>query len=254
MSADEELIEPVRLRDDLDEPLDLREALVREKALRADYDEAKGLDRFQAALAAADVSTKPADSPPRASTKWPSSMPAVVGLAVLIAGAGVGLTWLGRDDAPVSPPVTAAAPVIATPETPKAPEPSAVPTLSVDSLPPAPASPPAPVARSLRPSATAQVNPPASSSPSVVDPLEETRHLGALRRVAASDPEKALSMVADGNGRFAGGSFREERDAIAVDALARLGRGAEAKRAAETFLTTYPASPLAPSVRRSAGL
>lgn len=61
-------------------------------------------------------------------------------------------------------------------------------------------------------------------------------------------------MVADGNRRFAGGAFREERDAIAVDALARLGREAEARRAAATFLSTYPTSPLAPSVRRATGL
>ena len=147
-----------------------------------------------------------------------------------------------------------------TPETPDTPAPEtletpALPIFSVDSLPTAPPPPSAGAARSTRAAVTTQVpTPPSSSAPARVDPLEETRHLGALRRVAASDPRKALSMVADGNQRFAGGSFREERDAIAVDALARLGHDAEAKRAAATFLTTYPTSPLAPSVRRAAGL
>ncbi|MBN9164655.1 MAG: hypothetical protein J0I07_27075 [Myxococcales bacterium] len=253
MSADEEDIDPVRLGDDLDEPLDLREALGRERAFRVDYDEAKGLERFNAALTAADVSTKPTAPVTPSGGKWLRSTPGVVGLAVLIVGAGVGMTWLGRDDAAVEPLVTEAAPVMAPPETPEMPETPEIPTLSVKSLPTVPTSPP--VARTARPPVTAQVNPPpAPSAPTVVDPLEETRHLGSLRRVAASDPEKALSMVADGNRRFAGGSFREERDAIAIDALARLGPDAEAKRAEATFLTTYPTSPLAPSVRRAAQL
>jgi hypothetical protein len=252
MSAEEEGLEPLRLRADPNEPLSFREELVREQAFRVDYDDVKGLERFRASV----QPTKASAGAPR---KWTSSALGAIGVAVLIAGASVGLTWRGTDDTAGAPVVTA--PATAKQEISQQPASPVVPTLTVESLPPAmplptsAASPPPPIARSARSSGTTPQNPPpASSASSVVDPLEETRHLGALRRIAASDPETALSVVADGNRRFAGGSFREERDAIAIDALARLGREAEARRAAATFLTTYPTSPLAPSVRRAAGL
>ncbi len=256
MSADEEATEPVRLHDDPNEPLSLRDELVREKALRVDYDVASGLARFNATLAAAGPSTALGRAPARAPGRWTTKAPAVVGLAILVAGAGV--SWLGRDDRAVSPaiaPPTSQSQTSEKPQTPRTAESFALPTFSVDSLPTAPPPPSPGAARTARPAVTTRTTvPPSSSARTGVDPLEETRHLGALRRVAASDPRKALSMVAEGNQRFAGGSFREERDAIAVDALARLGQDVEAKRAGATFLTTYPTSPLAPSVRRAAGL
>ena len=271
MSADEEAIEPTRLLDDPSELSELRDAIVREQELRVDYDEAKGLERFRAAIGAgASAPELPATSEPRptgAVRSWTSTAPRlVVGVAALIAGASVGVAWLGARDA-TSPAASPGAEIQTILDTSEPAKPAPVPTLAVESLPTAeslsaaePAPAPAassrpPVARSPR-TADAPAATPAESAPtaSAPDPLEETRHLGALRRVAASDPHRALSMVDEGNRRFAGGSFREEREAIAIDVLARLGREDEAKRAAAAFLATYPTSPFASKVRRATGL
>lgn len=271
MSADEEALEPLRLHDDPGEPPELREALVREQTFRVDYDASKGLARFRAAIEARASGAEPSCGPNPSSRgtgrSWARSAPRLVGLAALIAGASVGITWLETDEASLAPekPTTSTAAPEAVAEPSAAP---VVPTLAVEALPTADslsANKPGPAlvasarratAPAARPTAPPAPAVPASVAPAVssADPLEETRHLGALRQLVAADPQRALAMVDEGNRRFAGGSFREEREAIAVDALARLGRTAEARRAAEAFLVTYPTSPLAPSVRRAAGL
>ncbi len=260
MSADKEAFEPVRLRHDPTEASELREALVRETAFSADYDESKGLARFQAAIGAAGSSVEPSKSSASAARSWTAAAAGLVGLAVLSAGVSVGPRWFGAEDAAAPPdPVPAATTTALARDMPEQAAAPSVPVVAVDSLPavessPPAAAPPAPVARTAHSHASASpaARPPASSTTTVYDPLEETRHLSALRQ--ESDPHRALSMADEGNRRFAGGSFREEREAIAIDALARLGRDAEAKRAAETFLVTYPTSPLASKVRRAAGL
>ena len=83
---------------------------------------------------------------------------------------------------------------------------------------------------------------------------EEVLHLAALRAQAASNPARALAMAEEGQRAFRGGVFSQEREAIAIGALAKLGRSAEARARAESFLARHPRSVLADGVRRSAGL
>jgi hypothetical protein len=83
----------------------------------------------------------------------------------------------------------------------------------------------------------------------------EAENLAQIRAVLATDPRAALSLVEDGNLLYAaGGSLREEREANAVTALVALGRRAEAESRAQRFLESYPKSPLSESVRQSTRL
>ena len=59
----------------------------------------------------------------------------------------------------------------------------------------------------------------------------------------------ALSALDEHTRRFPRGELAEEREALAVQALARAGRGAEARRRAERFEARYPRSLLGPVVR-----
>jgi hypothetical protein len=244
----------VRLRDDPDEAPELRESLVREAAVRVAFDESKGLARLYESLGDRDLA-KAERSPTRAARRWATSILPLSGLVILIGGASVGLRWYGAEEASAPPVASPAATVAPTAESSEPIAGPFVPTLAVELLPHAPSSDSSSsVARSAPAFGSARTKPSRSSPDSVSNPLEETLHLGELRQVAATDPERALSMVQEGNRRFAAGSFREEREAIAIGALARLGRRVEAKRAGEAFLVTYPTSPFAPNVRRAAGL
>ncbi len=61
-------------------------------------------------------------------------------------------------------------------------------------------------------------------------------------------PADALVGAAEHARRFPRGQFAEEREAIAVQALAALGRSAEARSRAAAFHRRFPASPLGASV------
>jgi hypothetical protein len=75
-------------------------------------------------------------------------------------------------------------------------------------------------------------------------------HLARIRALQDSDPAEALALVAEGNQRFAAGLFTQEREAIAIGALVRLGRRGEARARALAFLATYPRSTFAERIRK----
>lgn len=249
MNSDHDAIEPLRLLDDEAESTSLRDALAREKAFRANYDDAQGLARFQATLGAQISKDGIGDAAPAGAFRRFGSLVSLLGLGIVLTVVVLGPRW-------ATPKPVASAPIAATEIAPRteaqppkaAPE---VPSLSVEALPAAPSPEPSKPSARTAPVPAAKPSAPGETS---FDPLEETRHLGALRRIAPSDPARALAMIEEGNRRFAKGSFREERDAIAVSALAGLGRESEARRTGQTFLATYPTSPLSPQVRRAAGL
>jgi len=62
--------------------------------------------------------------------------------------------------------------------------------------------------------------------------------------------QRALALVSQYQSKYAAGSFRPEAAALKVEALAKLGRGAEARRLAERFTAEYGAGPLADRVSR----
>ena len=82
----------------------------------------------------------------------------------------------------------------------------------------------------------------------------ETADIARLRSVSQSDPARGLALAQDGARKFPQGFFSQEREAIAIRALVRLGRVREARARAEHFLSAYPRGPAAESIRASVGL
>lgn len=64
------------------------------------------------------------------------------------------------------------------------------------------------------------------------------RAQGALRR----NPAEALALGARHEREFPGGALAQEREVIAIDALLRMGRSAEATARAQRFAARYPGS------------
>lgn len=78
----------------------------------------------------------------------------------------------------------------------------------------------------------------------------EIEHMARLRSALRRDPAAALALASAGQREFRGGLFGEEREAIAVLALARQGRTAEAERRGARFLRRYPGSAFAARIQR----
>jgi hypothetical protein len=67
--------------------------------------------------------------------------------------------------------------------------------------------------------------------------------LSRAQRLLARDPAAALEVIDEHARAYPAGEFVEEREALAIDALRRLGRRQEAQARAQGFLLRYPASP-----------
>ena len=83
--------------------------------------------------------------------------------------------------------------------------------------------------------------------------MAEVAHLARVR-AASGDPARALALAEEGHRLFPTGIFSQEREAIAIGAVAALGRRAEARARGEAFLARHPNSVFAERVRRDAGL
>ncbi|MEY2934533.1 MAG: hypothetical protein RL033_5282 [Pseudomonadota bacterium] len=160
------------------------------------------------------------------------------------------------------------------------PAPPTLPAASSPHVQPVPASEPAPV---LEPQAAVlppSVLPPSVLPPSVLRPAQQPSVLPAapaseplppatrpspraasgseaelLRRaqaLLAARPERALALTAEHQRRFRDGALAEEREALAIEALRRLGRGQAAQRRALAFERRYPNSVHASRVRGTA--
>jgi hypothetical protein len=80
---------------------------------------------------------------------------------------------------------------------------------------------------------------------------EEFRLLQAARRAAAEHPDQALKLTDEHHRRFPRGMLAQERDAIAIEALADLGRETEARSLYRAFRAAYPQSPYRSRVERA---
>jgi hypothetical protein len=169
-----------------------------------------------------------------------------LGLGVLALG-GVGVVALSARDAneqarltapstdsarPVSPTQPAASPPAVAQSGPALPASAATAPLLPPLLPSAPPDRPSPGAQE-----SAQPRPPAAASG-----LPEDRLLEKARAALRQDPALSLALTREHQQRFAGGVLTQEREVIAIDALRRLGRSAEADRRAERFEQRYPGS------------
>ena len=101
-------------------------------------------------------------------------------------------------------------------------------------------------------SASSAAAPAASSAPA--DTGSEAREeaamtLSARQALQRGNPAGALAVLDQAQQRFPRGRMTQEREALAIESLARLGRKGEAAQRAKAFLQWWPASPYADIVR-----
>lgn len=200
--------------------------------------------RLRSRLAASLPPPPPAGGAPEAAPSPPPpwSVPAWVAAATFVVGIGTGLLVAPRS---TPPPPTSPPPAPQASETAAAIAP-APPPVAASALPAAP--PVASVAVSPAPVAThADV---ASSD------LTRERALLDVARTALgrSDAPSALAACSEHERTFPRGALREEREAIAVQALVVGGLREEARARAARFEKAFPSSILLPAVRAAAGV
>lgn len=100
------------------------------------------------------------------------------------------------------------------------------------------------------PPAERQPQPTARSRPTAADPMSELRLLRQARVRARSAPEQALDLVAEHEKNFPNGSFVQEREVIAIDALLAAGERQAAASRAQQFFDRYPNSAHSRRVRK----
>lgn len=258
MSSDD----PLRLRDDPHVSEELRADLARSiETPGVDLDVPAELAKLSAAIAAGAVVAKvgggaaAAGGALAAKTSLPMAKIVTWGLSVIALGGAVtyGSVVALSDRAPTAPANATSASVAplrhvasAAPTAPAAASPSA----TTEEAPPADEAPPTakgaaePASTSRAGSARPRVSPSSSAAATTASErlAEETADLVRLRSLASADPAGALAAADDGQRRFASGAFGEEREAIAIRALASLGRQAEARSRLERFAARYPKS------------
>jgi hypothetical protein len=109
---------------------------------------------------------------------------------------------------------------------------------------------------SLRSSAVSQSGSATPNTPrldSGQDSADEYRLVRAARQAASIDPASALALTDEHLRRFPHGMLGQERETIAIEALARLGNAAAARKRADRFLATYPTSPYAKRIQAAVG-
>jgi hypothetical protein len=102
----------------------------------------------------------------------------------------------------------------------------------------------APAVPSVAPAITARAKPASSVRTHPRWGLARERELldRAQKSAAGGDTDKALEAVAAHRAEFPAGQLAEEREALAVQVLAKAGRNAEAAALAESFHARYPRS------------
>jgi hypothetical protein len=78
---------------------------------------------------------------------------------------------------------------------------------------------------------------------------DEPQLIERARQALSADPKRALALTQEYQRRFPSGSLSVEREVIALEALARLGQVAEARRRALAFQAHHPSSIHLPRVR-----
>lgn len=78
---------------------------------------------------------------------------------------------------------------------------------------------------------------------------EEVHVVDASRAELTSNPSRALALLAEADRTFAGGQLVDEREALRIEALARLDRWSEARDRASVLTARAPHSPQAARVR-----
>lgn len=242
---------PRRLLDDAAAPGGLRDDLALARAAPpVTYDAGAGLARLKSALGGA-ASAAAVGSGTLKLTLIAFALAgavAAIGLVTVIASGGETrrAAELPAQTPAVTPAQTPPPPPPPTTTPTPTPTPAVTPPLAV----PAPAITPVPRAT---PRPRAVTRPPPVAAVDAADPDEglrrEIAQLADGRHLLINDPAAALALVDAGQREFATGMFAEERAAIAIFALDKLGRREEARHRAERFVRRYPAGSFSHRVR-----
>ena len=81
------------------------------------------------------------------------------------------------------------------------------------------------------------------ANPAEQAPTDEFALLRAARQAMGDRPERALALAGEHARLFPAGMLSQEREAIAVEALVKLGRASQAQTRAHIFLAAHPDSP-----------
>jgi hypothetical protein len=108
---------------------------------------------------------------------------------------------------------------------------------------------------------TAEVTAPPAVAPSSAKPRvgaesqlreESLAVLEARSALRSGDAARCLALLEQARVRFPRGGLGQEREALTIEALAKTGQSAVARRRAEAFLRAHPKSPYVADVRRIA--
>lgn len=220
--------DPSRLFDSATAPAGLREVLRQASAdVGSDAQVARLAERLGPLLGPVGPAV-----PVAAAAKASSLKLGLVGAALIVAGGGA---WL-LSASPSSPPPPAPTPAQTSPK-PNAvalgaqPAPSAQPAVE-----PTPTPTTAAAVESAPVSAKLPEKPTPPALPSEAELLEQAR--AALK----TDPARALQRANEHAARFPRGVLVQEREVLAIQALRRLGRAADADRRAAGFAKAFPGS------------
>jgi hypothetical protein len=175
-----------------------------------------------------------------------------IGVTGLVLGGGIGAATHAALTAPapsvVAPPAALAPPAssIVAPVVPVAPAAADIPTVSVGDLPPAPP----PLVAAARAPAAAPASPAAAANG-----LADERRLldGARAALSRGEAASAMPPLDEHARRFPHGVLTEEREALAIQALARGGRTREAEERAARFEKAFPGSFMSPAIKDALG-
>ena len=202
--------------------------------------------RVRGALAAPTHAARSSGVPRRSAPRGPVA--AVVLTFALGAAAGVlasGGVFLALRSRPLEAPpsVVASASVRARSSQPRAAAAvaSAAPAASSEEAPLAAPRPARDLARLPAPSSSAELSADSSPPPELSN-REELALLARAQAALASNPVTALGLTRDHERKFPHGLLVQEREVVAIDALLRLGRRAEAAGRAVRFHEQFPTS------------
>ncbi|MFM2415846.1 MAG: hypothetical protein RL385_569 [Pseudomonadota bacterium] len=232
---------PKRLVEDPAAPAGLRADLTHFQRVTAAYDPTAQLSALRAALKAADSAgaASPGGAGPSVQSASGLTGSAIThgsgwalkgALVALLGGAGLGVVGLRGTSTPAaSQPRTSAAQVAASTRA------ASTPTEAIA----------AEVTQVAEGNAAGTHN---AGAPRVLEPAAFARTEVALlvqaRRQLDGQPAQALQTLRGMGRAFPRGALSEEREALAVLALAKLGQQSAAARAARAFLEAHPESPL----------
>lgn len=224
------------------------------RTARARSPDDAALDRMAKRLTATARAT-PAPKGVQRSDRMPAYVK--VGVVVLAAGGIALLSWRVTHE-PL--PAVTTAPEIPRSVTQAATEPATMP--SAEEAAPEPATPGRSEAISVddlpvaAPRATPISGSGSTTRPTATSAKPSPTELELFKRAEAAlsaDPARALSLTSEQARLYAAGEFVQEREVIAVEALARMGRNEEALRRARALVERFPRTPYATRLEVAVG-